>query len=219
MELTGTITAHHGKVTALRFTSDGESLYSAGMDNTVHHWRTTGSNHAGRQGDAWQRHTSLAGHEKSVNALALTSDGSTLVTGSSDSTVRIWDTASGEVSHVLQDRKRTVAGLALSADDAWIGAASYKGRVAVWDVAGTTVTAFQAAGGNLTNVTFAPGNRRVLASAGLGSEIKVWALPDGEEITVLDAATAAVVKLRFLRHYHEPDGEYLPFKYHVATVS
>lgn len=186
--------AHDSYVIALAYTSGGGSLFSAGMDNVVHSW----------DAGEWGRMTTFVEHEKSVNCFALTPDGQTLITGSSDATVRLWDIRTQEARHILQDRQRVVAALALSSDAWWIAAGSYKGRVAVWDLEGKVVTGFPASKGNITAVAFHPTEGHVLATAGLGSDIRVWHLPDADEIATLPVTTAAVATARFT-----PDGRYL----------
>jgi WD40 repeat protein len=44
----------------------------------------------------------LAGHSGEVSSVAFSSDGTKVVSGSWDKTVRVWDVASGEVLHTLE---------------------------------------------------------------------------------------------------------------------
>jgi WD40 repeat protein len=43
----------------------------------------------------------LNGHTDSVNSVAFSSDGSHIVSGSSDNSVRVWDALTGKEKHVL----------------------------------------------------------------------------------------------------------------------
>src|SRR5688572_3124641 len=75
------IEAHGSHVLAVIFSRDGKRLISGGMDALIKVW-------------AWpslELEGTLQGHDKSVNCLALTGpDGNTLLSGSTDGTVRLW---------------------------------------------------------------------------------------------------------------------------------
>ena len=51
-----------------------------------------------------------------VWSVAVTADGATIVSGSDDKTVRVWDAASGAARRVLRSHQRWVTRVALSAD-------------------------------------------------------------------------------------------------------
>ena len=56
------------------------------------------------------------GHTASVNALALSPDGRFLVSGSEDVTLKIWDTATGNVLRTLSGHDQPVMAVAISPD-------------------------------------------------------------------------------------------------------
>src|SRR5262249_47352312 len=57
------------------------------------------------------RVSSLVGHKDTVNTLAVTVDGSRLVSGSSDGTARIWDVRTGQCTRVLTGVGKSVRGV------------------------------------------------------------------------------------------------------------
>ena len=78
----------------------------------------------------------LAGHEKSVGNVALSADGNTLVSGSSDGTVKVWDVWTGQC-------RRTISGHAgangsgsvtLSGDGNTLAFTSVENTIAVFDI-------------------------------------------------------------------------------------
>lgn len=88
MKITGDpiiIKAHDSHIPAVKFSPDGKTLFSAGMDNLVKLWSVPDWEHIG----------TLSGHEKSVNVLNMTTDGNWLFTASSDKTVRKWNLKEG----------------------------------------------------------------------------------------------------------------------------
>jgi len=179
--------AHESYVLGLRFTADGQTLISSGMDNLVKLWSVRG----------WELVRTFAGHANSVNSLALSPDEKVLATGSSDNTVKLWSFPEGEVLHTLQDRKKTVSAVAISADGRWVAAASYGGRAAVWTLGGQEVVGIKASQANLSSVAFSP-DGQVLATAGLGDTISLWSLPSGKLIHTLTGHKTAVGWLRYL---------------------
>jgi WD40 repeat protein len=157
------------------------------MDDVVKLWSVPG----------WEQRVVFAGHARSVNCLALSPDGKTLATGSSDATVRLWSFPGAGLLRTMQDRKKAVAAVAFSPDGAWIATGSYGGRVMVWTVAGEDVVGFKANDGNLSLVAFSP-DGKVLATAGLGGRARVWSLPGGKEVATLAGDDVASGSLAFV---------------------
>nr|VWO97016.1 Transcriptional repressor TUP1 [Ganoderma boninense] len=97
-----------------------------------------------RSVESGQVRRSLRGHTGQVNAAAFNSEGTRVVTGSADSTIRIWDAESGEQLLVMQDRGRDrgLDAVAFSADGRMVLSHAYgfqrgsdcgDGGVKVWD--------------------------------------------------------------------------------------
>src|SRR5262245_25913009 len=74
------------------------------------------------------------GHTDPVNALALSPDGRFLVSGSEDLTLKIWDTATGNVLRTLSGHEKPVLAAAISPDGKLIASGSADQTVRVWDV-------------------------------------------------------------------------------------
>jgi len=73
------------------------------------------------------------GHRGPVVAVAITPDGSSLVSGSWDETVRVWDYSRGELREEFRWPTGKLAALAISPDGSRIAAAGQSGIVVVWD--------------------------------------------------------------------------------------
>lgn len=58
----------------------------------------------------------LRGHNQEVTSVAISSDGRRIVTGSSDNTVRLWDSESGKEMRCLRGHVDRVNSVAISAD-------------------------------------------------------------------------------------------------------
>lgn len=107
----------------------------------------------------------LAGHADYVNSVAFSPDGATLVSGSDDGTVRLWDVASGE-ARVLEGHDGYVNGVAFSPDGSQVASASDDYTVRLWDVAsGELLTIFPTESDDLSSVAFSPDGTKVAAGS------------------------------------------------------
>lgn len=76
----------------------------------------------------------LEGHTASVTSVAISSDGSCMVTGSADESVRLWDYASGALLTTLDGHQGYVTSVAVSHDGRFIASGDIEGNVIVWTV-------------------------------------------------------------------------------------
>jgi WD40 repeat protein len=171
---------HEGQVRSVALSADGRTIVSGSKDQTVRVWD------APRRRLLWQwpsrsARRVLRGHEGWVNCVALSADGTTIVSGSGDQTVRVWDAASGAVRRVLRGHEDWVNCVALSADRTTVVSGSDDKTVRVWDVAS----------GACRQVIQGTGD--VAAIAAGSSRFPFRALGRGLEAVIEDAATGAPV--------------------------
>ena len=72
-------------------------------------------------------------HAGGVNVIALSADGTKVVTGSDDNTARVWDANSGEALTPALSHKGPVRSVALSADGTKVVTRSFDNTARVWD--------------------------------------------------------------------------------------
>ena len=77
----------------------------------------------------------LQGHSDSVTSVAFSSDGSRIVSGSDDKTVKIWNAATGEVENTLQGHSDYVTSVAFSSDGSRIVSGSADKTVKILNAA------------------------------------------------------------------------------------
>lgn len=169
----GTVVAtarhHHDSVYCLAYAPGGQFLASAGGstdggDTVVRICRT----------QDLEIYREFAGHERQVYGVAYSPDGRLLATGSSDSTIRLWNLQSGEVT-VLKEHTSDVYRCDFTPDGRHLASTSQDGSVRIWKV-GETQAVIAFAGTKLNpmyTVTYAADGRRY-AAVGDDRHLRVW---------------------------------------------
>jgi WD40 repeat protein len=118
----------------------------------------------------------LAGHRFLIFSMAFTPDGTRLVTGSADATIRIWDLATGAAVERIETRL-PLPFLAVSSDGRWLAAGGADYKVHLWemDAPGTEGELIGTHDRDVTGLAFSPDDRR-LASSSLDGGVKIWAI-------------------------------------------
>src|SRR2546427_13260271 len=78
---------------------------------------------------------SLHGHTAGVRGLAFTPDSRSLLSGSEDGTLRVWDVESGQCVHIMQGYAVSLYDVAWSPDGTQLASAGTDRLVTIWDVA------------------------------------------------------------------------------------
>ncbi|KAF7295600.1 F-box domain-containing protein [Mycena indigotica] len=130
----------------------------------------------------------LQGHDHAVRALA--ARGRTLVSGSYDSTVRVWDLVSGDCRWVLAGHTQKVYSVVLDPmrDQACSG--SMDGTVRIWDL--KTGRCAHTLTGHTSLVGLLGLSPRTLVSAAADSTLRVWDPTTGALLHTLAAHTGAI---------------------------
>lgn len=80
----------------------------------------------------------MKAHLKRVSSMCFSADSSTLVSGSGDGTVKLWNGQSGEARATLRGHVGKVNGVGLSADGTVLASAGEDGTIKVWELPGST---------------------------------------------------------------------------------
>jgi WD40 repeat protein len=127
----------------------------------------------------------LAGHAAPVCALALTPDGRHAISGSRDTTLRLWDIASGSLIRTLERHRAEVTGVAVSSDGRFAVSSSRDGTLRVWNLATRrTVRILDVGAGGLNAVAMVDHGPVAIAAADSG-ELSVWLIERGERVRAL----------------------------------
>ena len=77
----------------------------------------------------------LDGHAREVASVAFSPDGKTLASGSWDSTIKLWEVATGRNTATLKGHSSYVSCVAFRPDGKTLASASWDSTVKLWDVA------------------------------------------------------------------------------------
>ncbi|KAF7980717.1 hypothetical protein HWV62_37189 [Athelia sp. TMB] len=146
----------------------------------------------------------LQGHEDSVFSVAFSPDGSKIVSGSGDKTVRVWDTVTGQLAFPpLQGHEDFVFSVAFSPDGSKIVSGSGDKTVRVWDAV-TGQLAFpplQGHAGYVRSVAFSPDGSKIVSGSD-DKTVRVWDAITGQlAFPPLQGHEAYVLSVAF-----SPDG-------------
>ncbi len=166
---------------ALRFSADSQQLLS-GHDQTIKVWNLN-------EGTV-QR--TLSGHTGKINSLDFSQDGRTLVSGSDDQTIRLWDAATGKRVKIIQAHDSPVT--SISVGPRYLASGSDDETVKLWHLDGTLVKTLTGHGLAVSQVQFNP-QGEILASASWDNTIKLWR--DGTLLQTLTGHQNGVTSLAF----------------------
>jgi len=176
------LAAHRGRVSALCFSPDNQTLLTGGFDRTIRIWDL-------ETGDEIR---SITGHQGDVVDLAFAPDGQSIVSAG-DNTARIWSLATGEIQKSVIIPGTPVMRALFTPDGSRLVTAdgSPTNNVRLWDLAtGETVRSF---GDLVHQMGFVAGGQ--LITGGQNTAVQVWNLETGQVIRSLDGATQMVLDL------------------------
>jgi WD40 repeat protein/serine/threonine protein kinase len=182
---------HTERVLALDISSTGEMAVSASFDNSLIRWDMISYEPIGEP---------LLGHEFGVNTVAFSPDDRIIASGAGDSTIRLWDSATGE-SLAVWDAGAPVATLAFSPDGSRIYSGDRpNGTLLVWDVeSGEILQRMDEIHlGGIDVIEASPNGRRFVSGGGDGMA-RLWDAETFEPVAELAAAEGWVRALTFNR--------------------
>ncbi|MEM1169615.1 MAG: GUN4 domain-containing protein [Cyanobacteria bacterium P01_H01_bin.35] len=134
----------------------------------------------------------LTGHNDWVRSVAISLDGQTIVSGSYDKTIKVWDLATGSLKRTISSNSDQVLSVAINPNKKTIVSGSADGTIQVWDLAtGTLKSTITAHSNAVYSVAVNPENQNIISGSADGT-IKVWDLATGTLKSTITAHSNAV---------------------------
>jgi len=119
----------------IAYSPSGKQVSAAGYDKTIYIWTLGETEGALKQ--------SLIADEESILALVWSPDGQTIITASSDGSIRFRDAKTLDPLRVVDHQPEWVQALAISPDGRWLAAGRFNGTLSLYDVKNDKVPASQ----------------------------------------------------------------------------
>ena len=137
----------------------------------------------------------FAGHEHIVTALAVTPDGSTLVSGSRDKTVKLWNFHMGEPLQTLTGHCQPVTDLAIDPGGNCVATASLDGTVKIWHLGtGELLRTLVSPGGAVYAIAITPDGRTAIGGRWDGT-VTLWSVQTGSVRQILGSHSLPVAAI------------------------
>ncbi len=196
------LSGHEGPLAVVAFTPDGKTLVSGGGDASPM-IRASPEGNAKSELKLWDAQTGkslgkLKAHETPITGLAFTPDGQTLVTGSRDGTLKIWDWGQRQTRQEVTAKVRSeISRLAIAPDGRTLAVGGLNGSVQLWDLTtGKEKDPLQGHQNRVNAVAFAP-NGQTLASSSDDRTVILWDLTTGRPRATLKGHRGHVLILAF----------------------
>ena len=122
------------------------------------------------------------GHSILVESVAISPDGKTIVSGSYNNTIKIWDIQSGECLNTLYGYSSWVQSVAISPDGKTIVSGSSDETIKIWDnQSGECLNTLEGHSGYVSSVAISPDGKTIVSGSGNGT-IKIWDIKSGKLI-------------------------------------
>lgn len=135
-------TGHQGPVYAAAFSSDGVSVVTGGYDKRVLVWQPDDvrpydfKQIASKNGSVIPpaKFRSLDGHQGPVRAVAFSQDGTRIISGSQDNTIRLWNADGGQLLKSFRGHDGAIRAVAFAESDQIILSGSHDNSIRKWNI-------------------------------------------------------------------------------------
>ncbi len=145
----------------------------------------------------------LEGHDNLVTSVNFSPDGKTLVSGSWDGTIKLWNVETGKEIRTLKGHDGYVLSVNFSPDGKTLVSGSDDNTIKLWNVeTGKEIRTLKGHDSSVLSVNFSPDGKTLVS--GSWQTVKLWNVETGQEIRTLKGHDNRVKSVNF-----SPDGKTL----------
>ena len=120
-------------------------------------------------------------HTDWVSSISFSRDGTRMVSGSHDRTIRIWNVVTRKLIHKLKNRSGPIQSVSFSWDGTRVASGDWFGTIKIWDAeTGKILQVLKGHTGNITSLSFSPDGKRV--ASGSDDGIRIW---EGDRLALM----------------------------------
>ncbi|MCA2700410.1 MAG: hypothetical protein IM500_08185 [Microcystis sp. M179S2] len=139
----------------------------------------------------------LDGHDRDVTSVNFSPDGKTLVSGSWDKTIKLWNVETGQEIRTLKGHDNWVNSVNFSPDGKTLVSGSADKTIKLWNVeTGQEIRTLKGHDSYVLSVNFSP-DGKTLVSGSWDKTIKLWNVETGQEIRTLKGHHGNVISVNF----------------------
>jgi WD40 repeat protein len=131
----------------------------------------------------------LSGHTGEVYSVAFSSDGRSLVSGSTDKSVKLWDMQTGGTVQTFLGHTNLVRSVSISVDNATIASGSFDDTIRLWNVQAGECCCIIKSQGRTRLIKFSPMNSQYFLSVA-GHKVSQWNISGHQEGPTFDGFRA-----------------------------
>jgi len=188
-------TKSYGSVYSIDFVSqENNPNFLNGEDQTLALWEV----------DSGRLLRTFKGHSKDVIAVAFSTDGRRVLSGSRDKSMKLWEVDSGRLLRSFEGHSDKVSAVAFSPDGQYALSGSSDQTLKLWELdSGRLLRTFKGHTDWIESVVFSPDGRRIL-SGSADKTLKLWEVNSGRLLHSFIGHSDKVKAVAF-----SPDGQYV----------
>lgn len=204
--VTEVVLPHESNVLTAAFSPDGTRIVTATEDKIGRIFRLYADSDAAKKKSPLDAHFDqpllLIGHEKGLSRAHWSTDGTRVVTGGKDKTVRIWDANGKGLLHTLRGHEDTVWGVAFSPDNQFVASTSQDFTIRIWKADGSgEPKVFRGHEGTVWMAAYSSDGKRIVTGSN-DKTVRIWNTDGSGQPIVLKGHEGPVISVAF-----QPDGQ------------